>query len=163
MMLPDEAELRKQSLEQFVGGVRLFLRDFKELNRLISGEESSNRQIVFAIADTIDDFNTTPPLLTPVGFVNFPSRSLLLRGTVATLLESVGMFQTRNQLSFSDGGMQVGINDKTSYLMSWIQLFRGRYEKKTQDLKVALNIEGGWGEGLHSEYVFANDFYYGLW
>ena len=148
-------------LNDFVQQVRTFLRDYPELNRLIKGVENSNRQIVWAISDALDDFNTTPPF-TKFSLGNFPSKSLLLRATVCALLESVGLLQTRNQLSFSDGGLTVGISDKTPFLQSWIQLFRGQYEDKKNRLKVAYNIEQGWGGGVSSEYLFANNFY-GWW
>jgi hypothetical protein len=148
-------------LNQFIHLVREFMRDYAELNRLVAGEESSDRQIAWAILDTLDDFNTTPPF-TQFGLISFPSRSLLLRGVVSTLLESIGLLQTRNHLQFSDGGITVGINDKTPYLQSWIQLFRGKYEDGKLKLKVAYNIESAWGGGIHSEFRFINNFY-GEW
>ena len=148
-------------LNQFVQTVRLYLRDSPELNRLIAGEESSNRQIVWAIADTLDDFNTTPHF-TNYDLRNFPSRSLLLRGVVVALLESVGLLQTRNHLQFSDGGIQVGVSDKTPFIQSWIQLLKNSYEEKKTRLKVAINIESAWGGGVYSEYRFINNFY-GEW
>lgn len=148
-------------LNQFIQTVREYLRDSPELNRLIAGTESSNRQIVWAIADTLDDFNTTPHF-TNYSLSNFPSRSLLLRGVVVALLESVGLLQTRNHLQFSDGGIQVGVSDKTPFIQSWIQLLKNSYEEKKQRMKVAINIEGAWGGGVHSEYRFVNNFY-GEW
>ena len=148
-------------LNNFVQQVRTFIRDYPQLNRLIAGEESSNRQIMWAILDALDDFNTTPPF-TRHTLYSFPSRSLLVRATVITLLESVGLLQTRNHLQFSDGGIQVGINDKTPFIQSWIQLFRNVYEEKKLKLKVAYNIENAWGGGIHSEYRFVNNFY-GEW
>lgn len=158
MSILPNAELELNALVQ---AVRLYMRDFPELNRLINGEESSNRQIVWAIMDTLDDFNTTPPF-TGFGVGTFPSKSLLVRGVAITLLESVGLLQTRNHLSFSDGGIQVGINDKTPYIQSWLQLLKNSYEEKKQRLKVSYNIESAWGGGIHSEYLFANTFY-GSW
>lgn len=141
--------------------IRHYLRDFPELNRLISGVESSNRQIVWAIFDALDDFNTSPPF-TYFTLETFPSKSLLVRGAVCTLLESIGLLQTRNHISFSDGGLQVGISDKTPFIQSWLQLFRNSYEEKKMRLKIAYNIETAWGGGLQSEYRFVNNFY-GEW
>ena len=149
------------TLDSFVNQVRSFMRDYKELNRLIAGEESSNRQIVWAIMDCLDDFNTTPPF-TQFNLYTFPSKSLLVRGTVITLLESIGLLQTRNHLSFSDGGLQVGVSDKTPFIQSWLQLFKNTYEEKKTRLKVSYNIESAWGGGLYSEYRFVNGFY-GEW
>jgi hypothetical protein len=47
----------------------------------------------------------------------------------------------------------VDVSDKTPLIQSWIQLFTNKYEQKKDRLKVALNIEGGWGGGVHSEYL----------
>lgn len=148
-------------LRTFVQSVRMFMRDYPELNRLIAGVESTNRQIVWAIADALDDFNTTPPF-THFGISTFPSRSMLVRATVISLLQSIGLLQTRNQLSFSDGGIQVGINDKTPFIQSWLSLFSNSYEEKKLRLKVSYNIESAWGGGIFSEYRFVNNFY-GEW
>lgn len=148
-------------LNSFVAQVRSFIRDYPELNRLISGEESTNRQIVWAIFDALDDYNSTPPF-SGNSLRNFPSRSLLVRGTVISLLESIGLLQTRNQLSFSDGGLQVGVSDKTPFIQSWIQLFKNSYEEKKMRMKVSINIESAWGGGLNSEFRFINNFY-GEW
>jgi hypothetical protein len=141
--------------------VRSFMRDYPELNRLIAGTESSNRQIVWAIMDTLDDFNTEPPF-TNFSMTTFPSMSLLIRGVVCSLLESIGLLQTRNHLSFNDGGLQVGVNDKTPFIQAWLQLFRNSYEDKKKKIKVAYNIESAWGGGVGSEYRFCNN-YYGDW
>jgi hypothetical protein len=151
----------KLQLDDFVNTVREYMRDYPELNRLIAGVESSNRQIIWAILDTLDDFNSTPPF-TQFNIMDFPSRSLLLRGVVCTLLESIGLLQTRNHLQFSDGGITVGINDKTPFIQSWLNLLRGKYEDGKLKLKVAYNIESAWGGGIHSEFRFINNFY-GEW
>ena len=148
-------------VQQLINTVRMYLRDYPELNRLIRGQEHSDRMIAWAIADCIDDWNSTPPLIPAVQLQNFPSKSLLLRGTVIALLESIGMLQTRNHLTFSDGGIQVGVSDKTPLIQSWLQLIGNRYEEKKQKLKIAINIELGWGQGLHSEYLWTNGFYGG--
>jgi hypothetical protein len=147
-------------LRSFVSIVRAFMRDYPELNRLIQGVEHSDRMIAWAILDALNDFNTTPPL-TSFPLKTFPSKHILLRGTAISLLESLGMLMTRNQLTFSDGGIQVGISDKSGLLMSWITLFTNKYEEKKKQLKIALNIEGGWGEGVSSEYLWMNGFYGG--
>jgi hypothetical protein len=148
-------------LDNFANQVRMFMRDYPELNRLIAGEESSNRQIVWAIMDALDDFNSTPPF-TQFGLNDFPSKSLLIRAVVCSLLESIGLLQTRNYLQFSDGGIQVGVSDKTPFIQSWLQVFRNAYEDRKMRIKVAWNIETAWGGGVFSEFRFINNFY-GEW
>ncbi len=152
---------RKLAFEQMAQVVREFTRDFPELNRLIAGVESSNRLIYWALADALEDWNTTPPLIGPAVIENFPAKRLLVRGAVINLLESVGLLQTRNHLTFSDGGLQVGVSDKTPLIHSWLQYFKNDYEQKKLRLKVSMNIEAAWGGGVHSEYLWTNGFYGG--
>ena len=161
---PNKTDVPNAHLElnSFVNQVRVFMRDYPELNRLVSGEESSNRQIAWAVFDAVDDFNTTPPFIGPYDVSNFPSKSKLVRATVCSLLQSIGLLQTRNHLTFSDGGIQVGINDKTPLLQTWIQMFKNDWEDWKMKFKVAANIESAWDGGVFSEYRFVNNFY-GEW
>ncbi len=149
-------------LGQFIQLVRLFLRDFPELNRLIRGHEHSDRMIAWAVMDTLDDYNTTPPLLGQTTLATFPSSHLLLRGTVAHLIQSVGLLQTRNAIAFTDGGFSYN-TDKSRALMAWLQMFQNEWEKKKLRLKTAVNIEAGFGGGVHSEYLWISSGWYGAW
>jgi hypothetical protein len=147
-----------QTTRDFVALVRLFLRDFPELNRILRGEESSDRMIAWAILDALADFNGTPPMIGTFSLddlIGLGQQHLLLRMTVCSLLESVGMLQTRNHLNYSDGGMNAGTNDKTPLIMNWLQMFQGRSEQMKLRVKVGLNISnllGGGNTGVHSEY-----------
>ena len=144
------------TFRSFIQTIRLYTRDLPELNRLIAGEESTDRMIAWAVLDALDTFNGTPH------FTSFSleellarnQRSLLLRMTVVALLESVGLLQTRNHINYSDGGLNVGVNDKTPLIMNWIQYYKAFVDQKLQSVKVAINIEGILGPnspGIHSE------------
>lgn len=149
--------------DSFVQTVRFFLRDYPELNRLVKGEEHSNRMIAFAVMDFLSDFAGTPPFLgyfTIEDLCHMHMQSFAVRGTAITLLQSVGMLQTRNQLSFSDGGISVGISDKSPLLMQWIRDFQNKYEQQKTQIKISLNISQLFGSiGTHSEYFFVNGWY----
>jgi len=134
------------------------MRDFPELNRLIEGEETNARMMIWAVIDALDDFNQSPP---PIGFlpVDMVPQSILLRGTVLSVLESVGLLQTRNHLTFSDGGITVGVSDKAPLLMNWIQMFRNQYETKKLRWKTSKNIEQAFGAGVVSEYYQLGGWY----
>lgn len=144
--------------------VRLYLRDYPELNRLIAGEESSDRMIAWATFDALSAFNGTPNL-TAFSLDDLLSRNqhhLMLRMTVIALIESVGLLQTRNHINYSTGGINVGVNDKTPLLMQWLQYFKAYVDQLMQKVKVSLNVESilGPGEvGLHSEYWAINATY----
>jgi len=153
-----------QTTRDFVQMVRGYLRDFPELNRLVAGEESSDRQIAWAVLDALADFNGTPHLtaMTLEDLLLRNQHALLLRMTTISLIESVGLLQTRNHLNYSNGGINVGVNDKAPLLMNWLQYFRSMTEQKKQRVKVALNIEGILGpsnSGVHSELWAVNATY----
>lgn len=150
-------------LNEMVSYVRQFTRDFPELNRLIRGEETSSRQIAWAVLDAVDDWNTTPPFLGRVGLENFPSIPALREGAVATLLKSVAMLQLRNQLDYSDGGIQVSSSNKGPVLMQWAQLYQENYERKRDRIKASLNVEFAMGGGgVFSEYFVISGSYLSL-
>jgi hypothetical protein len=144
-------------LRSHIESVRLFMRDFAELNLLIRGEESTDRMIVWATMDFLSDFNGTPPM-TGYSLNELAQRnlmSLMVRGTVITLLQSVMMLHARNHLPFSDGGLSVAINDKAPVIQSMLQLFQASFEQQKRMVKTALNIEqimDMYSSGVHSDY-----------
>ena len=154
-----------QTFRDFVQVVRLYLRDFPELNRLVAGEESSDRQIAWAVLDALSDFNGTPPFLGQMGLEELlgqQQHSLLLRMTAIALIESVGLLQTRNHLNYSNGGITVGVNDKTALLMNWLQYFKATTEQMKVRVKVAMNIANimnSQASGVHSELWAVNSTY----
>lgn len=141
--------------------IRAKMRDFPELNRLIEGRETSDREIAFAIMECIDDFNMTPPLLGTFTVANFPSISLLINGSIINIITSVGLLQTRNHMSYSDGqGVQVSVSDKGPQLMNWMNLFTQTYEQKKFRLKQAINLgEALNGSAVSSEYALVNGYF----
>ena len=153
-----------KAMMDFVQVVRLYLRDYAELNRLISGEETSDRMIAWAINDAVSDFNATPHFTayTLDQLLQRNLHHLILRMTAINIIESVGLLQTRNHLNYSTGGINVGINDKTPLLMQWLQYFKSTTEQKKTQVKVALNVESIlWaGEtGVFSRYWAVNSTY----
>ncbi len=146
------------TFENFAQEVREFIRDFPELNRLISGEETSNRLITYCAHLAVDRYNTTPPL-TRHEISNFPSRTILLNLTIINILTSVGILHSRNRFSYNDGGFSVETEQQESLYQQWIQLFASQTMPHMQSLKVAKNIEGGWGGGVGSEYGWIHGWY----
>lgn len=155
------------AMRSFVQMVRLYLRDFPELNRLVAGEESVDRQIAWAVLDAISDFNGTPPMIGTFDLdylLSINQQHLLLRMTVTSLLESVALLQTRNHLNYSNGAINVGVNDKTPLIMNWLQYFKGSSEQMKLRVKTQLNIQQIMGPteyGVHSELWAVNQTYLG--
>jgi len=153
------------TMKAFVQMVRGYIRDHAPLNRLIAGEESSDRMIAWAVLDALSNFNGTPPFIgnfTIESLCQYNQQHLLLRLTVCALIESVGMLQTRNHVNYSDGGINTGVNDKTPLLMNWLQYFRSYTEQLKLRVKVAINIGnilGSSQQGVHSELFAVNSSY----
>lgn len=124
--------------------VRLFMRDFAELNLLVRGEESSDRMITWATFDFVSDFNATPPFLTWTGIEEMYLRgwqSFAVRGTTVTLLQSLMILYARNHLPFSDGGISINLNDKAPLIMQMLSLLYSTYEQNKRAMKTALNLQ----------------------
>ncbi len=130
------------------------------MNRLIDGVETSDRLIAWAVIDTLDDISNTPPMLGFFSVDTFPYKHLLLRGTVIAILESVGLLQMRNQISYSDGGISVQASDKAPMIMQWISMLRTMYEQKKKDFKMAYNLQQGFdAQSIMSDYYFLGGYY----
>jgi len=150
----------QQDLADFVAEVRMYLRDYPELNRLIDGEETSDRMIAWAVIDALDLINNTPPFIGQYTCTTFPMRSLLLRGTVISVLESVGLLQMRNQLNYSDGGISVSASDKAPMIMQWLQMLRASFDDRLNRWKVASNIAQAMDmTSVMSDYYFLGGYY----
>jgi len=148
----------------FIQVVRDYLRDHPELNRLVAGQETNNRMVAWAIMDALSYFNGTPPIsgFTLEDLFQRNQQSLMLRLTVITLLESVGLLQTRNHINYSNGGINVGVNDKTPMIMNWLQYYKATTDQLLTRVKVAFNIEsilGPSNSGVFSEAWAVNSSY----
>ena len=152
------------AFNQFISDTRYFIRDLPELNRLVSGQESSDRMIALCAIGAISEFNSQPPLIGPYSFGDFVQNGWidpLRTGTIIKVLTSVGILQTRNHLPFSDGGLNVAVSDKTPLLQAWIQLLKGEWMQWKQHVKVAKNISQlltGQG-GVASELFYIHGYY----
>src|SRR3972149_3273259 len=91
-----------------IAKTRSFIRDTAALNALLDGQETSDTLIDFSVELTLDDFNTSPPLIGNFTLENHPSQSLVLLGTILWILKSAGLLQPRNKLDYASGGVTVG-------------------------------------------------------
>lgn len=147
-----------RTFESHIQSVRLFMRDFAQLNLLIRGEESSDRMIAWATMDFLSNFNGTPPFsvftLDDLIF-SYNLNHFAVRGTVISLLQSLMLIYARNHLPFSDGGLSVNFNDKAPLIQSMLQLFQAAYEQDKRQIKTAINVAGimdAGPSGVHSDY-----------
>ena len=147
---------RPITLTDLCSRVRRFMRDAPYLNRLIKGVESSDEDIFLAMDLCFSDFDNTPPFIGRSDFQNPPPFHILIKGIVIQLLESKGLLESRNSLSFNDGGISIAA-DKDQRTQNWLSLFTNQYETNKTKFKIAKNIEMAWGVSLSSEYTLINN------
>ena len=83
--------------KKIVNMLRRYIQDTPVANVLTGKPENRDEDLLLFIRMALDDFNITPPLLTPYTTENFPSMNLLLSGAVVQMLLSNFILQTRNQ------------------------------------------------------------------
>lgn len=146
--MDETAKNRKNKAKKFL---RLFMMDTPELNTLIRAYESDDDMLEFALEMSIEDYNITAPVISRVGWHNFPSLFLLLHGAAIQLLKSQGLKQTRNQATYNSGGSSFVRSDKGPAYQQWLINFSSEYEAKKRNYKMTVNISNGWG-GVSSEF-----------
>jgi hypothetical protein len=134
----------------------MFLKDFAELNRILKfEEESSNGYLDLYLNMALGFLNATPPPIGAFDMDTFPMPSLLLHQATIEALISNSILQSRNEISYNNGGISVKIPDGNRYnnvlqnLYRAVQLELDAYLK----YKVSINVDQAWG-AVSSPYAF---------
>lgn len=138
--------------------VRLYIRDKKELNRLLLGAfENGDTEIRMALSMAIDDWNMTPPNLGKVDIRTHPAKVLLLLCAVYHVVRGAMMWHAREHLPGSDGGTSADDHAKFAEYNAFLEPLKAEYEQKKGDKKAADNISAALNEmGVSSEYSYFN-------
>jgi hypothetical protein len=134
-----------------VDDIRMYIKDFSDRNRLLQASEFSDDRIRLCMEMALDDFNTIP-IQTAFTLDGFPSRTILLLGTIAHMYKGEKIFQARNNLTYNDGGISVNDTDKAAVYEKIGDQFMQEFETKTRWWKREFNLAQGWG-GFGSEYA----------
>lgn len=125
--------------------VREFVSDYAPNNYLIDGEEFTDTYINLCRSLAVDEWNSIPPF-SKNDLTNFPSKSILLYGTLWKMFEGKATLLARNTMSYSDGGLQIPIEERSELYRGLAQQFQGSFVAASTKLKIQLNMESGWGE-----------------
>ena len=150
MATPSLVSFTTQSLIELI---RRFLRDTPKLNELRGVPESDDFDIRLAINMAISDWNTTPPLLAPVGLDNFPCPNWLIMASVVFILQSAGVLQYRNELPYNDSGISVNPWSKGPNYFKTAGMMSQFVETQKRDFKYSLNIAQTFGVVRSPEYL----------
>jgi hypothetical protein len=136
-----------------VSEVREFIKDKPEFNHLLDGEEFSPVQINMSIELAIDHFNGEIPV-SNYSNNDFPKKDLLMSGTLYKLMSGASALLARNHMSFSDGGLQIPVEERITLYQSLAEMYKVDFETRTQKWKINNNIETGWGSVATDQSLF---------
>jgi hypothetical protein len=124
--------------------VREYTSDYAVNNYLIEGEEMTDTFIELCMTFAADSFNVIPPKGN-IGVQNFPSKVLLLYGTLWHAYDGKALLLARNTMQYSDGGLQIPIEERAELYRSLAANFQQQFMESATKLKIQLNMESGWG------------------
>lgn len=133
--------------------VREFLADYPERNLLLDEVEFSDTYINLCMDLAVSEYNSLPPR-SSTNLDVFPSKSLLLYGTVWQMFDGRATLMARNQLSYTDGGLQIPVEEKYELYRNIADSFMSKFQTSASKLKVAINMEEGWGHVSSDEATF---------
>lgn len=144
------------NLLNYRNGLRVFLRDHAELNRLLKfEEENADDSLDLYVNMALGYLNNIPPRVGNFNIENFPIPSLVIHQAAIEALVSNGILQSRNEITYNNGGISVKISDKSRYLPYLNELNRlvAREIDAFLKMKISINVDGAWG-GVHSPYIY---------
>lgn len=130
--------------------VRMFLADSISNNHLLDDVEFDDQRIYLAMKMAISEYNEIPPK-TSVIARDFPGLSTLMYGVCYHLFNGQSALAARNQMSYSDGGLNIPIEERYGLYLQLAQSYQVMWRKAAEDTKAHQNLESGWGY-LHSDY-----------
>jgi len=142
--------------------IRNFMEDHTSNNELIDGVEYTDRKIQRAIYYMINKYNTIAPRIGNYEASNFPDelKYLVLIGSAAHLMMSTSILQLRNQLTYTDGRVHVGLTDKHQLYRTAGKELMNEFDRLVKEEKIQRNLASAWGT-VNSPYSGYYDFYYG--
>lgn len=133
--------------------VKEFISDNPESNLLLDEDEFSYTFIMLCMDLAADSYNSLSPM-TRFNVGNFPSKSLLLLGTLYHMFSGAMAKMARNQLSYTDGGLQIPVEEKYELYKNLADTYGLQFNTNASRLKTSMNMEAGWGEIRSDEATF---------
>lgn len=113
--------------------------DLDPLENVLKGAlEFSDEQIAGFIIEALYDINEAEPRRAQYRFDQFPKTSLLLDGAMVFMLRARGLLHLRNQVSYSDAGFSVNLDDKSGYYAQWLSTTAASYYADRKEFKRSL-------------------------
>lgn len=137
--------------------IREYLQDYPEQNLLLDKSEFSDTFIELCMDLATSEYNQIPPIAIKAILSNFPNKGLLLYGTCYFMFQGRAALAARNNLTYSDGGLQIPVEEKFELYSQLAANFGQLFREATQRYKASANMEAGWG------HVFSDERNFPLW
>lgn len=142
------AKERGKEMEILIKRFRNRILDQTPLQNILKGDlEFTDDQIEGFIIEALYQINEAPPRRRKFRIENFPVTGLLLDGAVVFMLKARGLLHLRNQISYSDAGTSVNVDDKSGYYAQWANAFEMKF---LEDLKQFKRMLVPRMRGIHS-------------
>lgn len=128
----------KHNLAILVKRLRSRILDEVKLNTLKGDLEFTDDHLEGFIYEALADINEAPPRRTRFHLGNLPVTGLLLDGAMVFMLEARGLLHLRNQVSYSDAGFSVNLDDKSGHYAQWAGTLEARYRNDVKEFKRSL-------------------------
>lgn len=130
------AENYQTAMTKLVKRFRNRILDLDPLENILKGElEFSDDRIEGFIVEALYDINEAEPRRQSFPLERFPKTSLLLDGAMVMMLQARGLLHLRNQVSYSDAGFSVNLDDKSGHYAQWLQQVASRYYQDRKEYK----------------------------
>lgn len=126
---------RTELMESLIKRLRLRIYDTDPIKNILDEDlEFTDDQLEGYILEALSNINEEEPR-NNYRLDNFPKTSLLLDGAELFMFQARGLLHLRNQVSYSDAGFSVNLNDKSGHYQSWMQQKIVDYLRKLSDFK----------------------------
>lgn len=125
--------------------VREYITDYPESNLLLDKEEFSDPFIKLCMGFAVESFNAITPRSSYTE-ETIPGKEIHLLGTLFHMYNGRSAQMARNNLSYTDGGLQIPIEEKYELYSRLAATFQAQFLEAGTKLKISLNMEQGWGE-----------------
>lgn len=151
------ASTDEKAIKRYIRYIREMINDKAEMNRLIRGEESTDTQIRLALFHAISRMQTDDPIPN-YGIANCPYPHLLLDYTIYILLRNAGIWNSRNSLQYTAGGLSVQLYGKSGEYMQWMGQLERSVKSELKDAYATRNLRAAYGyapSGINSQFLDA--------
>lgn len=137
---------------KMVQQVRLFIQDYVQTNELFDGQEVTDETLARYIVDTLDDWNSTPPMLSYMLDFSMLMTTPKFQGprrwiadmAAGRVLRMLIIKRAKQDIPFTAGNVNVQPNAVWRNLEAIYQTIKAEYDSNKMQFKTAENMSGAY-------------------